>query len=218
MIADDVRIAPVADRGVLVEFVGDADDERAALVRAFDRRVRAASIPGVIEVVPAYVNALVLFDPLRTDHDQVTAAVTPLASGDGEPDSRLRRRTIPVRYGGESGPDLAAVAEQTGRHADDVIMAHTSAEYPVVMFGFAPGAAYLSGVDPSIRVPRKHAPVRDVPAGSVIIAGSQCLVMTVTMPTGWWVIGRATVDALASGAGGGLDIDVGDIVTFEVAP
>jgi inhibitor of KinA len=30
-----------------------------------------------------------------------------------------------------------------------------------------------------------------VPAGSVIIAGQQCIVTTFTMSTGWWIIGRS---------------------------
>ena len=81
------------------------------------------------------------------------------------------------------------------------------------MFGFSPGASYLSGVDPRIRLPRKPAPVRDVPAGSVIIAGAQCLVMTVTMPTGWWVIGR-TPSARWAGSDPGAGVDIGDVVEF----
>ncbi len=215
MTAAAVRIVPVADRAVLVEFDGEADDERAALVSAFDRRVRAAGPAGVLEVVPAYVNALVLFDPLRTDHAAVAEAVRPLVDERDEVEATLRHHVVPVVYGGDAGPDLLAVAEATGLSAEEVVAAHTSVEHRVVMFGFAPGAAYLSGVDASIRIPRKPAPVRDVPAGSVIIAGSQCLVMTVTMPTGWWVIGRSTIPMLATGAGGSFDVDVGDRIRFD---
>jgi inhibitor of KinA len=84
------------------------------------------------------------------------------------------------------------------------------------MYGFAPGYAYLAGVPEEIRLPRKQAAVRDISAGSVIIAGPQCLVTTLTMPTGWWIIGRSPTRILR-----GEDVnrpflfDVGDRVRFR---
>ena len=60
------------------------------------------------------------------------------------------------------------------------------------MYGFAPGYAYLSGLPRRCGSTASPAPVRDVPAGSVIIAGGQCLITTLTMPTGWWIIGHST--------------------------
>ena len=38
--------------------------------------------------------------------------------------------------------------------------------------------------------------VRNVPAGSVIIAGGMCLITTLTMPTGWWRIGHSPARVL----------------------
>jgi inhibitor of KinA len=83
------------------------------------------------------------------------------------------------------------------------------------MYGFAPGYAYLTGVPDAIRRPRKAAPVRAVPAGSVIIAGGQCLVTTLTMPTGWWVIGRSPTRILTGEVQRPFLFDVGDRVRFR---
>ena len=64
------------------------------------------------------------------------------------------------------------------------------------MYGFSPGYAYLTGVPSALHLPRKDAAVPAVPAGSVIIAGGQCLITALTMPTGWWIIGRSPLRVL----------------------
>ena len=83
------------------------------------------------------------------------------------------------------------------------------------MYGFSPGYAYLSGIPEDIQIPRKPAAVRDVPAGSVIIAGPQCLVTTLTMPTGWSIIGRSPTPILTGDPARPFLFDVGDRVVFQ---
>jgi inhibitor of KinA len=83
------------------------------------------------------------------------------------------------------------------------------------MYGFAPGYAYLAGVPEVLRMPRKPAAVRGIPAGSVLIAGQQCLVSTITMPTGWWVIGRSAARILTDDSARPFLFDVGDEVRFR---
>ena len=83
------------------------------------------------------------------------------------------------------------------------------------MYGFAPGYAYLAGVPGAIHMPRKLAALRGVAAGSVLIAGPQCLVSTITMPTGWWVIGRSPTRILTGDPARPFLFDVGDFVRFR---
>jgi inhibitor of KinA len=83
------------------------------------------------------------------------------------------------------------------------------------MYGFAPGYAYLAGVPDAIRLPRKPAPLRGIPAGSVIIAGPQSLVTTLTMPTGWWIIGHSPTRILSEDPERPFLFDVGDTVRFR---
>ena len=161
------------------------------------------------------VNLMLVFDPLMTDPAAVRAGVerhlarlTVAAVAGAE-------REVLVCYDAPYAPDLEAVAEQAGLSTEAVIAAHLSGEYRVAMYGFAPGYAYLSGVAEAIRLPRKSAPVRGVPAGSVIIAGGQCLVTTLTMPTGWWVIGRSRTRILTGDEGRPFLFDVGDRVRFR---
>lgn len=205
----------IADHALLVTFADKIDPKAHAAALALDKAIMADPPAGVIETVPALVNILVAFDPLITDHSSVEAAVRDrlgtmqVAGGAGT------RRVVHVCYDSAFAPDLGAVAAATGLSREAVINAHLAGDFEVLMYGFSPGYAYLSGVPERIRIPRKPAPVRDVPAGSVIVAGPQCLVTTLTMPTGWSIIGRSPTPILTGDAARPFLFDVGDHVTFE---
>lgn len=209
------RLTLVADRAVLVDF-GDAVTEAVhGAVLALDRVLRNNPVAGQVEVVPAMVNLLVVFDPLVTDHLRVSEALHARLLGLNPDMAAGAEREVLVCYDGEYGRDLAAVAQAAGMSEEAVIAAHQAGDYRVFMYGFAPGYAYLTGVPEAIQLPRKAAPVRGVAAGSVIIAGGQCLVTTLTMPTGWWVIGRSPTQVLTSDAARPFLFDVGDRVRFR---
>ncbi len=97
---------------------------------------------------------------------------------------------IPVCYGGELGPDLAAVAAFAKAGEDEVVRLHASATYRVFMLGFVPGFAYLGIVDDRIAMPRRSTPRVRVPSGSVGIAGVQTGIYPAETPGGWQLIGR----------------------------
>jgi KipI family sensor histidine kinase inhibitor len=106
---------------------------------------------------------------------------------------KSRRVEIPVRYGGDQGPDLENLAGLTGLTKAEVIHLHSSAEYTVCFIGFLPGFPYLSGMDPRLAAPRLATPRQLVPAGSVGIAGSQTGIYPLDSPGGWRIIGRTTL-------------------------
>ncbi|EPX81152.1 5-oxoprolinase subunit B family protein [Litoreibacter arenae] len=204
---------PVADCALLVEYGTEIDDEINRTVIALDHAIAAAEIAGVQEVVPALVNLLAVFDPLQTDHVQVEAAIRALLPVSPASDAEAAHHTLEVCY--EDAPDLAAVAKACDMSAEAVINAHCAATYRVGMYGFAPGYAYLAGVPRDIQVPRKSAPVRDIPAGSVMIAGPQCLVTTIKMPTGWSIIGQSSARIMTGDPNRPFLFEVGDTVSFK---
>ena len=209
------RFTAVADHALLIEFGSQVSEDANQLVLALDRAISAQPIAGLREVVPGMVNLLVEFDPLLADHDQVQTAVRELLTGEPQQTADPREHTVHVCYESGFSPDLPAVAQATALSEDAVIAAHLAGEYRVFMYGFAPGYAYLAGVPESIQVPRKPVPVRGVPAGSVIIAGSQSLVTTLAMPTGWSIIGRSPTKILRDDPDRPFLFDVGDRVRFE---
>jgi inhibitor of KinA len=64
-------------------------------------------------------------------------------------------------------------------------------------------------------LPRKSEPVRSRPVGSVMIAGGQCLVTTLPMPTGWWVIGLSPFQILRPDDEKPFVFEVGDRIRFQ---
>lgn len=210
------RFRPVADRALLVEFGDRISEPVHDRVLRLDRALAAAPFAGFVEAVPAYASLLVAFDPVVADHRTTEAAVLTLLNRDAAPLPAGARHQLDVCYDPAFGPDLGAVAAAASLTVEQVVEAHLAGDYRVYMYGFAPGYAYLAGVPEPIRLPRKPAAVRGVPAGSVIIAGPQCLVTTLTMPTGWWIIGRSPAAILRpEDAARPFLFDVGDSVRFH---
>ena len=204
----------IAEHGLLVEFGDRFTPAINARVRALDHALTAAPFPGYLEAVPAYVSLLIRFDPLVTDHAAAEAAARHLLDRADLPARTPQRHEISVCYDPDLAPDLDSVASLTGLSTDAVIAAHLAGHYEVVMYGFAPGYAYLAGVPEPLHLPRKASAVRGVAAGSVLIAGPQCLVSTLTMPTGWWVIGRSPARILTGDSVRPFLFDVGDHLRF----
>jgi antagonist of KipI len=183
------RMAEAGDSGLLLELdeVIDADvNARAiAIAAAFARE----NLPGVRDVVPTYRTVAVHFDPLRLDIHVVRAALE-RASGAAPTETSRPAIEIPVRYGGDDGPDLVEVARFAELSVEDAIRAHAETPYRVFMLGFLPGFAYMGTVDARIAMPRRATPRLRVPAGSVAIAGQQTGVYPSESPGGWRLIGR----------------------------
>jgi len=209
------RFTPVADHALLVSFADRISDDASAAVIALDRALALEPPHGHAECVPAFVNLLIDFDPLLTDHAQIRAHVEHLLSQRGAGNSAGRSHEVEVCYDEEFAPDLAAVALAAGLSIDTAVNAHLQGDYQVRMYGFAPGYAYMSGVPGAIQVPRKPSALRDIPAGSVIIAGQQCLVTTLRMPTGWSIIGRSPTPILRPDDSDPFPFEVGDTVRFK---
>ena len=209
------RFIPVADHAVLVGFGEVITDDTSAAVQALDRALAAAPPLGFRECVPALVNLLIEFDPLLTDHEQIRDAVRGLLQDVRVKQDAGRLREVEICYEGGFAPDLDSVAKQSGISVEAVIELHLQGDYRVRMYGFAPGYAYMSGVPQAIQAPRKVIVARDVPVGSVLTAGPQCLVSTLIMPTGWNIIGRSPTRILTGDERAPFLFEVGDRVRFK---
>lgn len=205
----------VADHALLVEFGDSIGTAPHDAVLRLDRALAADPCPGLREAIPAFVNLLVDFDPLLTDHEAVETHLRRLlATAPAAPKAPALREVL-VCYDPPFAPDLAEVAHRCGLSPEAVIAAHLAGAYEVFLYGFAPGYAYLAGLPEALRLDRKPAPLRGIAAGSVLIAGAQCLVSTLVMPTGWWIIGRSPTAILTGDAARPFLFDVGDRVRFR---
>ena len=185
-----MEIRPASDRSLLVSFGEgislDLHREVLQFLRAFE-----TVPPGILNLHPAFASILIDFDPRRWSHAAVEDLVGKrLAEAEGAGPPEVRAIEIPVRYGGEFGPDLDDVARHTGLPPAEVVRLHASGSYLVYFLGFSPGFPYLGGMPPELATPRLAAPRKRVPAGSIAIGGSQTGVYPVESPGGWRIIGR----------------------------
>lgn len=204
----------MGDGAVLVEFANVVSPAVNRRVQAMAATLDADPPPGLLDLIPAYRTLLVVYDPLAISYD---ALLQRLRALDGQstasaPSSRVV--TIPVAYGGEFGPDLAAVATHTGLAEGEVIARHTAGRYLVYFLGFSPGFPYLGGLDPALATPRLREPRLRVPAGSVGIAGTQTGVYPEATPGGWQLIGRTPLRLYDPAAADPFLLHPGDELRF----
>ena len=187
-----MRIRPCGDAMLLVEFDAVIDPLINEQVIALAARIRDRRVVGVQDVAPGYCTIGVHFNPLHTDLPALEQAIEQEAGRLSaiEPLPARAAIEIGVRYGGQWGPDLDAVAAHAGCSAAEVIARHSGRTYRVYMLGFVPGFAYMGRVEGSIAIARHRVPRERVPAGSVGIAGEQTGVYPIESPGGWHLIGR----------------------------
>jgi KipI family sensor histidine kinase inhibitor len=182
--ADRVDVRAYGDAAVLVE------PARPDQVLALRDALRAQGWAG--ELVPAARTLLAGFDPSSTDASAACAAVRAAAgavdrSAAAEPGPLVE---LPVHY---DGADLESVATEAGCSVAALAERHSGGEYTVAFCGFAPGFAYLTGLDPALWLPRLASPRTSVPAGSVAIAGEFTGVYPRSSPGGWRLLGSTPV-------------------------
>src|SRR5579885_1898393 len=214
------RLLPAGDTALVVELGDTVALATNARVRALDRAVQAAAIPGVIETLPTNRSLLVMYEPLTIAHAALAAALDRLLAGlpDEPEDAGGSAWIVPVVYGGAHGIDLAAAAARLGMSEAALIARHAAREYRVFMLGFQPGFAYLGVLDPDLAVSRWDAPRPLIPAGTVSIAGIQTVINSVAAPSGWMLIGRTPARLFDLRRPAPFLLAAGDRVRFRALP
>lgn len=204
----DMQITPLGDSALTVHVCDDFEKNPAQCLRLVLetlQRLEAASLPGVVELSPAYTTIGVFFDVVHAQASglpahrliETLAAVIgptiPDAAAIELPDGEKRSFEVEVCYEREFAPDLDEVARHAGMPADDVVAMQTAVEYDVHFVGFTPGFPYLGGLPRALATPRRSTPRTHIPAGSVAIGGAQLGIYPVPSPGGWNVIGRTAM-------------------------
>jgi len=210
------RLVTAGDSVVIVELEERIDPDVNARAVALARLIRASRLQGLRDVVPTYRSVAVYFDPLRTDYARLLSLLEGGANSPTNPEGcGSEPIQVPVRYGGEEGPDLSHIAWRAGLSEDEVIDIHCATTYRVYMLGFLPGFAYMGTVDPRIATPRLAAPRVRVRAGSVGLAERQTGIYPVDSPGGWLLIGRSLLEPYDLSRRDPFLFQAGDLVRFH---
>ena len=208
-----MTIRPASDRSLLLSFGDEISfDAHLAVARLTGS---LEGVRGILNVHPAYTSVLVDFDPRLRSHAQVEGMLLEcIASQADQAAPEPRHVEIPVRYGGECGPDLSDVARHTGLSEARVVDLHAAAEYLVYFVGFSTCFPYLGGLPPELATPRLAAPRKHVPVGSVAIGGAQAGIYPLASPGGWRLIGRTELKLFELSASPPPLLRMGDRVRF----
>lgn len=212
----EVKIVPVGDRAILINFGESIDIDINAKVTSFAKEVNSRKKTWVIDLIPTFCSVLVNYDPLAVSY----AAMADFCRdclGQMKEGAAIRRRIfeIPVIYGGAYGEDLPHVARHAGMTEAQVIAIHTGTDYLIYMLGFLPGFAYLGGLDQRIVTPRLKRPRVKIPAGAVGIGGSQTGIYPTVSPGGWQLIGITPVEVYDPKRTPAILYEAGDLVRFR---
>lgn len=211
----DVRFLSAGDTALVVEFGDRIERGLSDRVLRLAERIRAVDMAGVVAMVPTYRSLMVHYDPMRTSHETLVAA---LGGFLGEADGATapgRRWRIPACYEAAHAPDLAEVAERTGLAGADVVRRHAETEFHVYMIGFVPGYPYMGDLPEALVLPRRADPRVRVPPGSIAIASTMTAVYPIESPGGWHLIGATPVRLFDPGRERPALFSPGDKVFFE---
>jgi KipI family sensor histidine kinase inhibitor len=209
------RLLLSGDSAITVEFSRTIDDAANQRVLALDRTLAREPVAGVTETVPTYRSLLVHYDPLLIDFAALSEKLAVLGQLPVPASAKTRRWRIPVVYGGEYGIDLEDVAKTLNTTPDNIVARHVAGDYRVAMIGFTPGWSYLSGLQRSLHLPRRHNPRLLTPAGTISIGGVQTGVQCLAGPSGWHLLGQTAVRTYQLHRDPIFLLEPGDRVTFS---
>jgi KipI family sensor histidine kinase inhibitor len=187
------RLLDLGDGALTLEFGDRIDTDLNARVIAARDALAAMHLDGISDLVPTWRSLTVHFDPLRLDRAALSARLLDAARVAPQESALATRWLIPVCFGGESGPDLAQVAQATGRSETEVVDAVCATELRVFLIGFLPGFPYLGELPPWLHLPRRTTPRTAVAANSLAIAGAQAAIYPWQSPGGWHLLGQTPV-------------------------
>ncbi len=209
------RFLPAGEAALVVEFGAAIDPALNESVRSLERALAAHPIEGIVETVPTYRSLMIHFDPRLLSTAALVerlGRVKPATEIDATPP---RHWLIPICYEAPQAEDLAEVAAALGLSAQKVAALHSGASYRVYMYGFAPGYVFLGGLPRELAISRRPAPRPPIPPGAVLIAGGQALIASISMPTGWYDIGRTPAVLFDPKRSPPVLVDIGDRISFE---
>ncbi len=185
---DQIQLYPL---GETAQVLAAGEEEQARL-----HATQAAALlrEDILAAVLGVGNLTFRFNPLQTDgHQLATELKTLYLNSASLRQAQPCLHELPVRYGGQYGPDLAVVAAHAGLSCVEVAELHSSIVYDVLCIGFLPGFPYLAGLPNFLACPRRASPRTHVPAGSVGIGGQQTGIYPSASPGGWQLIGHCDV-------------------------
>lgn len=189
----------ISEQALTILFPDISEEQKFRYVQTLFSHFACHPLPCQLDVIPAVGSLTIIFDLYRLMQecgvhyaDKVLLILQQRVNemNFGDLPKQGRKLRIPVCYEALYAPDIMQLAKLKNISCEEVIAAHSSVEYCVLMLGFLPGFAYMGYVPEQLRVSRHADPRRNVVPGSVGIAGRQTGIYPLHSPGGWFIIGR----------------------------
>ena len=211
-----IKFLPCGDTALSIQFGEAIERELSLRIIRIAKQLRAARLPGVLEVVPTYRALLLHYDPLVVTSSQLRARVEPLLAASSAPELESPRRwLIPICFDPEFAPDFEYLCQASNSSARELELALTTTEQHVYMLGFAPGQPYMGDLPAQLNIPRRRQPIPRAERGSVLIATGLTIIYPVPNPTGWYVVGRTPIELFDPQRASPALFQAGDQVRFQ---
>ena len=211
----EYRLLDAGERALVVEFGSVVDPEINGKVLALDSAFSAAAIAGVRETVPTYRSLMIHYDPLVVTRAELARHIAAVESTHPPAPKPGARWTLPCCYDPALGEDIGELAGLLKLDVARIAHVHAGGIYRAYMYGFAPGYCYLGGLPPELAVSRRATIRPPTPENVVLVGGGLSLVATISMPTGWYVVGRTPERMYAPKRERPFLVDVGDEIRFD---
>lgn len=184
----DVSIRLISEDTLLVEFGDQFCEEIQKKVFALVNAIANSSLSNKVETLPAIRSVMIRFDPFVLQSEQLIEDIKALQIVPAKLISK--QWLVSVCFEGKHAEDLNALSERLHLSRKQTKEKFLNTILRVSMIGFAPGFTYLSGIDEGLHVPRRATPRSPMPENSLMLGGKMASLTSVSMTTGWYVVGQ----------------------------
>jgi len=178
----------INEETLLVEYGNQLDEAIFQRVLKLDAALCASDISPYLEMLPSFRSLMIRFDVDQISQQALLDSLSDLNTARVSLHRQAWR--LPVCFDGPCAQDLGEASQILGMSTRAMVASILAHPLRLYMYGFAPGFAYLGGIDSTLVIPRRENPRAPMPEGALMIAGGLAAITSVSMPTGWYVLGQ----------------------------
>ncbi|BBD90722.1 carboxyltransferase domain-containing protein [Staphylococcus caprae] len=192
-----MKVYSQGDQAIVVSIEKDVSQKLTEDLIALRSYLIDKAYPFITEIVPTESDLMICYDArdmikhhnIQSPFLYMKALIDSVQLEIKHNDEAQQPLEVPIVYGDEFGPDLPELLKYLKLKLSDFIQLHTGEQYFVSMMGYSPGFPYLTGMHKKLHVNHTSKQKKFIPAGSVIIEGKKCGIVTTDTYNDWLVIG-----------------------------
>lgn len=192
-----MKVYSQGDQAIVVSIEKDVSQKLTEDLISLRSYLIDKAYPFITEIVPTESDLMICYDArdmikhhnIQSPFLYMKALIDSVQLEIKHNDEAQQPLEVPIVYGDEFGPDLPELLKYLKLKLSDFIQLHTGEQYFVSMMGYSPGFPYLTGMHKKLHVNHTSKQKKFIPAGSVIIEGKKCGIVTTDTYNDWLVIG-----------------------------